>query len=185
MSSDRLDTTRLLVRMGEGDAAAAEQLVPRLYDELHAIAAGYLKRERANHTLQPTALVHEAYIRLIGEGDVDSKNRAHFLAIAAKSMRQILVNHALARNAQKRGGGDAPAPLEIEPEDHGGSMNLLAVDQALGKLAALDPRKVQVVECRFFGGLTVEETAQALNISLSTVEADWRMARAWLSAELG
>lgn len=184
MPPDSSRTTQLLLQLSTGDDRAAAELVPLVYDELHALAAGYLRRERSDHTLQPTALINEVYLRLIHASGVDWKGRAHFLAVAARAMRRILVNHADARRAEKRGGGAAVLSMSVEPAEAPRSFDLLALDEALQGLAQLDPRKVEVVECRFFGGMSVEETAHVLNVSVSTVEADWRLARAWLSNEL-
>lgn len=179
------NTTHLLVRFSQGDSDAASELLPRVYDELRNIAAAHLRRERADHTLQPTALVNELYMRLAAGAPVDWQSRAHFLAVAAKAMRHILVNHTNARNAEKRGGGRSFVALEIEPSDSKArEFDLLALDDVLNKLAGLDPRKAQIVEQRFFGGMTVEEIAQVQKVSVSTVEADWRFAKAWLSTQL-
>lgn len=179
------ETTRLLSQIGQGDAAAAARLLPKVYDELRSLAAAYFRRQRGDHTLQPMALVHEAYLKLINQTAAQWNDRAHFFAVAARAMRQILVNHALARKAEKRGGGaprmflsDEVAPTAARDFDP------LALDEGLKKLAAFDERKAQVVELRFFSGLSVEEVAHVLNVSKTTVEGDWRMARAWLSKEL-
>jgi RNA polymerase sigma factor (TIGR02999 family) len=179
------DTTRLLIAVNEGDREAAERLMDAVYDELRSIAAAYFRRERAGHTLQPTALVHETYLRLVGGNSAPWTSRAHFLAVAAKAMRNTLVNHALARKAAKRGGQAATIDIDLDSAaSQKRPVETLSLDQALKDLAALDARKAQVVELRFFGGMTVEETAHVLNVSVSTVEADWRMAKAWLCAEL-
>lgn len=182
-SPDQLGT--LLDRARRGQPAAVEELVPILYAELRRIAARYLRRERPGQTLQPTALVHEAYLRLLKDQDLSVQNRAHFLAIAARSMREILVEHARARHALKRGahrqqvtldeGVAAEGPREVE---------LIALDEALERLALLDPAHAQIVELRFFGGLTNEETAEALGVSPATVKRGWAVARAWLYREL-
>jgi RNA polymerase sigma factor (TIGR02999 family) len=179
------ETTRLLSRIGQGDAAAAERLLPHVYEELRSLAAGYFRRQRNDHTLQPTALVHEAYLKLINQTAAHWNDRAHFFAVAARAMRQILVNHALARKAEKRGGGaprmflsDELAPTAARDFDP------ISLDESLRKLAEFDPRKAQVVELRFFSGLAVEEVAHVLGVSKTTVEGDWRLARAWLSKEL-
>ncbi len=162
------------------------QLMPLVYDELRRLAQGQLRRERVAHTLQPTALVHEAYLRVIDQDQVDWESRAHFLAIAAKVMRQVLIDHARRRGAQKRGGewqritiGKAESSQDREEE-----VDLIALDDALKKLAEMDERKSRVVELRFFGGLSMPEVATALNVSQRTAEADWYMARAWLRAEI-
>ena len=179
------EATRLLHGLDVGGREAVDALLPVVYEELRALAASYLRHEQARHTLQPTALVNEVYIRLAGQSKVSWGDRAHFMAIAAKAMRNMLINHALARAAQKRGGdarrillSTSIIPGKEEPID------ALDLDEALKGLSELDPRKVQVVEMRFLGGMTVEEIAHVLNVSVSTVEADWRIARAWLSSEL-
>jgi RNA polymerase sigma factor (TIGR02999 family) len=174
--------TRLLVRWGEGDAEAFRSLVPLVYDELKRLAAHYLRNERGGHTLQPTALVHEAYLRLSGLREMRLNNRAHFYGAAAGVMRRVLVDHARRHTALKRGGPDAaPAPLEVEPEAGVDlRLDLVALDGALEALAAHSPDSARVVELRYFGGLSVEETAQHLGIAPATVKRRWTMARAWL-----
>lgn len=185
MDPSNQDATRLLERLNDGDSAAAHELLPLVYDELRALAGAYFRRERADHTLQPTALVHEAFIKLIGQADAEWKGRAHFLAVAATAMRHTLVNHALAKKAVKRGGGAQSVMLDVELAGATtGGLDTLELDQALKELSNLDPRKAKVVEMRFFGGMTIEEAAAVLDVSVSTVEADWRMARAWLSSQL-
>jgi len=179
------DFTLLLRAWGAGDRQALDRLAPLVYQELHRLARGYMARERPNHTLQVTALVNEAYLRLIDTRQVEWQDRAHFLAICARAMRQILVDHARVRSAQKHGGGQA----FLEFDDNLGipqtaHSQLLELDEALNRLAALDPRKSQVVELRFFGGLSEEETAETLKVSLRTVKRDWQLARAWLFREL-
>jgi RNA polymerase sigma factor (TIGR02999 family) len=179
------DVTRLLGAAAAGDPSAAAELLPLVYDELRRLAAVYLRRERPGQTLQPTALVHEAYLRLLKDRPDRWQNRAHFCAIAAHSMRQILIERARARDAQKRGGGGAKVTL-----DEGliaGSprpIDFLALDAALDRLAALDAEQARIVELRFFGGLSVEETAEALGASPATVKRRWALARAWLAREL-
>jgi RNA polymerase sigma factor (TIGR02999 family) len=163
--------------------------MPLVYDELRRLAAHYLRRERPGQTLQATALVHEAFVRLSEEHGRPWRNRTHFLAIAALSMRQILVERARARNAEKRGGGAERITLEesLLPDragDDPGGVDVLALDEALTRLAALDPAHAKVVELRYFGGLTVEETAEAMEISPATVKRHWAIARAWLRREL-
>lgn len=178
----QLHTTRLLMEAGGGDEAAAAKLLPLVYDELRMVADRYFRRQHADHTLQPTALVHEAFLRLIDQTNAKWNDRAHFFAVAATAMRQILVNHALAKGAVKRGGGRAKILLNPEvaaASDEG--FDPIELDEALKKLAELDARKSKVVELRFFSGLSNEEVAAVLNVSLTTVESDWRMARAWLS----
>ena len=162
--------------------------MPLVYDELRRLAASYLRRERAGQTLQATALVNEAYIRLIGEKAQNWQNRTHFLAIAALSMRQILVQRARARNAAKRGGDPQRITLDeqlLPASAPGDEVDLLALDAALDKLSTLDERQAKIVELRYFGGLSVEEAAEALGISPATVKRDWTLARAWLKKELG
>jgi RNA polymerase sigma-70 factor, ECF subfamily len=177
--------TALLVRMRSGDAVARDEVVPLVYDELRRLAAGYLRRERPNHTLQPTALVHEAYMKMVGQRDVEWQNRAHFIGVAAIAMRRLLVNHARDRNAAKRGDGVAAESLTVIGDVAGESpVDLLGLDTALEKLAALDERKCRVVELKFFGGLTTEEIGKALGTSVATVERDWSFARAWLYDQL-
>ena len=176
--------TGLLLAWRGGDEAALEQLVPLVHQELHRIARGCMRGERAGHSLQATALVNEAYLRLIGAQQVDWQNRVHFLAVSARLMRRILVDFARAKNYQKRGGGAQAVTLDealvvVEP-----GRDLVAIDEALDALAKMDERKAKVVEMRFFGGLTVEETAAALSVSPDTVMRDWRLAKAWLMREL-
>ena len=169
-----------------------DELMPQVYDELRRLAANYLRHERPGQTLQATALVHEAFLRLSKEKNQPWKNRTHFLAIAALSMRQILVQRARARHAEKRGGGAEKITLDESvmrgdrPERGGeaGGVDVLALDTALEKLAALDPQQAKIVELRYFGGLTVEEVAEALDISPATVKRHWTVARAWLHKEL-
>jgi RNA polymerase sigma factor (TIGR02999 family) len=177
--------TQLLARAQAGSAAALEELVPLVYGELRRIAGRYVRRERAGHSLQATALVHEAYIRLLKDEDLTFENRAHFLGIAARSMRQILVEHARARDAEKRGGERQRVTLG-EGVAAGGfvDVDLLALEEALQRLAVLNADHVRIVELRFFGGLTNEETAAALDISPATVKRAWAVARAWLFREL-
>ena len=185
MSKSAPDVGELLDLIAKGDKDAARALVPLVYEELRRIAANLMRGESPNHTLQTTALVHEAYLRLAQPQGTVWKDRAHFFAVAAKVMRQILVDHARARKADKRG-GTAPLPLEyLDP-----AMNLedpdrvLAIDAALSRLAALDERQCRIVELRVFAGMTVDETATALEISSRTVKREWQLARAWLYGEL-
>ena len=180
-----LETTRLLIRIGEGDAAAVAELLPRVYDALHVIASAHLRRERPNHTLQPTALVNELYMKLAAGAPPDLKSRSHFLAVAATAMRHILVNHAKARLAEKRGGGHSRIALLDDPVDtQSCDYDVLSLDEALTKLKQMDARKSLIVEQRFFAGMTVEEIAEAQGVSAFTIERDWRFARAWLSTQL-
>ena len=173
--------TALLLASASGDGQAREQMLPLIYDELRRLAASYLRRERPDHTLQPTALVHEAYIRLIDQRQVDWSNRAQFIGLAAVMMRRILVNHARDRIAAKRGGSAERVPLTIVAELIGApEVDLLGLDEALDRLAALDGRKSQIVELKFFGGLTMDEIAATVGVSRATVERDWTFARAWL-----
>lgn len=182
MLSDGEDVTALLALAREGDAEAAAALIEVVYPELRRLAASYLRRERPEHTLQPTALVHEAYLRLAGQS-LDLQNRAHFFGVAAHLMRQVLVEHARARKTQKRDGQKAPLNDDLPiaaPE----SEDLVAVDEALCKLAAIDERQGRIVELRYFGGLTIAETALLLGISERTVKRDWVLARTWLHREI-
>ena len=173
--------TQLLVAWGAGNRQALDEMLPLVYEELHRLAARYLSRERPDHTLQPTALVHEAYLRLINQRHVDWRNRAQFLVLAASVMRRILVNHARDRAAAKRVGGRERVSISlIEAPSGGPDVDLIALEEALERLAALDPRKARVVELRFFGGLTTEEVAEVLEVSRATVEREWSFARAWL-----
>lgn len=178
------DVTGLLVAWSNGDAAAGSRLVDAVYGELRRLARGYLRRERLDHTLVPTALVHEAYLRLVDQRRVRWQSRAHFFAIAAHVMRRILVDHARAHAAAKRAAG-AKVPLQdVDAGTDPPQVDVLALDAVLDKLAAIDPRHSQLVELRFFGGLTVEETATALGVAPVTVKRDWALARAWLYREL-
>ena len=179
------EATRLLDELRSGDGTAATRLWPLVYDELRSLAAAFFRQERRDHTLQPTALVHEAYLRLVVQDAGRWSGRAHFFAVAAKAMRNILVNHAQARNAIKRGAGTLGMTIDSDlTELESPEIDPLELDQALIALAALDERKARVVELRFFGGLSVEEAAEVLGVSISTIESDWRLARAWLSKEL-
>jgi RNA polymerase sigma factor (TIGR02999 family) len=174
--------TQWLLDWGRSDKRALDQMLPVLYEELHRLASHYLSGEATGHTLQPTALVHEAYLRLVDQRRVDWRNRAQFLGLAANMMRRILVNHARDRAAQKRGGGAAAVSLSLVEAPAGRpDIELIALEDALQRLAALDERKSKVVELKFFGGLTIEEIAEVLQISGATVEREWAFARAWLS----
>lgn len=187
LPSPQGDVTQLLAQMSSGQAGARAALFDLLYAELRRLAAAAMRRERRDHTLQPTALVHEAYVRLTGPGGV-FENRSHFLAVAATAMRRVLVDHARARHRQKRGGVSARLDVEdldsLPREDTEPVIDLLALDDALSRLDALDPRQGQIVELRFFGGLTVEETAAVVGVSERTVKREWQISRAWLSREL-
>lgn len=173
--------TTLLVRWREGDSEALEELMPLVYGELRRLAGHYLRKERSDHTLQSTALVHEAYLRLAGQSPPEWQNRAHFFGIAARIMRQILVEHARARDAAKRGGGACRLTLDaaVAISDRT-DVDILELDRALTGLAELDPQQSRIVELRFFGGLTIEDTSEVLGISPATVKRDWVTARAWL-----
>jgi RNA polymerase sigma factor (TIGR02999 family) len=186
MATPRHDVTGLLQAWGGGDSAALDRLVPIVYDELHRQAQRYLRRENPGHTLQTTALVHEAYLRLVDQREARWQNRAQFFGVAAQAMRRILVDHARRHQAAKRGGSAVPVTLEEGAVAAAGSgVDLVALDDALTRLAALDPQQARVVELRYFTGLGIEETAEALGISPATVKRDWAMARAWLKRELG
>ena len=197
--------TQLLAQWRGGNEQALGELTGLVYQELRSLAQRHLRRERANHTIQRTALVHEAFVRLVNQQSVDWQSRAHFFGLASNLMRRILVDHARARLASKRGGGIVAVSLDeitnpTEPEDSGGSVapayaepgvvddetddDVTAIDEALTRLAALDERQAKIVEMRYFGGLTIEETAQALDISDATVKREWTLARAWLRREL-
>ena len=182
---DTAAVTRLLRAWGEGDAKAGDRLMPLVYAELRKRAAAYLRRERPGHTLQPTALVHEAYVRMVGQDRAAWKNRAQFFGVAACMMRRILVDHARALNVAKRSGRLINVELR---DDHAvvaaPDIDVLALDEALTRLAAFDARKTAVAELRFFSGLSVEETAQVLGVSVATVEREWQVARAWLYSAL-
>ena len=180
------EVTRLLHELSGGDESAMARLIPLIYDELHAIAAREMRRERPDHTLQPTALVHEVFLRLADKPDLSWESRAHFLNIAAQAMRRILVEHARRRKAEKRGGGAERVTLDEEFQAPGqGAPDLVDLDEALQRLSAIDPRKGRVVELRFFAGLSVEETARLLAISEATVKREWQFAKAWIQRELG
>ena len=183
--SDSNDITRLLSEWNQGNRAALDRLLPLVYDELHRLAGSYMRQERPDHTLQTTALVHEAYLRLVGSQNARWDNRVHFFAAAAQVMRHILIDYARSHARDKRGGGkpevslDEAAILSTER-----AHELLAVDDALTSLTALDERKGRVFELRYFGGMSVDEAAEALQVSPATIARDWRMAKAWLTREL-
>lgn len=178
--------TQLLVDWSNGDQSALDKLMPVVYDELRRLASNYLRRERAGHTLQPTALVNEAYLKLVDQRKAHWQNRAQFFGVAAQLMRRILVDHARVRQAQKRGGSDQQqlSLSHIDQIAEKPDVDLLALHEAMNELAELDPQQSRIVELRFFGGLTIEETAEVLGISHATVERDWTLARAWLRREL-
>ncbi|MEO8275407.1 MAG: sigma-70 family RNA polymerase sigma factor [Thermoanaerobaculia bacterium] len=181
------EVTRLLDRWSKGDPAALEELLPLVYGELKAIAERVFRRERPGHTLQPTALLNEAFLKLGGGPAAGYRDRAHYYAVASQAMRQILVDHARARDAAKRGGGVSRLELDEERAGAGSGatiVEVLAVDAALNRLSAVDSSLARMVELRFFGGLTIEEVAQVLEISTPTVKRDWRLAKAFLAREL-
>ena len=181
----RADVTVLLDRVAGGDTAATDQLLELVYEQLRATAGRYFRAQSADHTLQPTALVHEAYLKLIGNPDKDWDGRAHFCAVAATAMRHILSNHARGKRAEKRGGTREREPLtQIESPSGSAAIDLLVLDEVLGRLAAVDERGSRIVELRYFGGLTNEEIAEVIDASLSTVERTWRRCKAWIKAEL-
>jgi RNA polymerase sigma-70 factor (ECF subfamily) len=179
------DVTLLLQEMTEGDEMAPEVLLPLVYDELKKLARGYMRNERESHTLQTTALVHEAYVRLVDWKNADWQNRAHFFAVAAQMMRKILVDYARQAKAEKRGGGvqkiaiDDAITFAAERD-----LDLFALDEALTTLEAIDPRQSQIIELRFFGGLTIDETAEVMKLSPATIASEWMMARTWLHSRL-
>ncbi|MBA3633768.1 MAG: sigma-70 family RNA polymerase sigma factor [Acidobacteria bacterium] len=180
------EITQMLHEWSDGNHVALEELMPLVYTELHKQAARFLRRERQDHTLQTTALIHETYIKLIDQREVNWENRAHFFAIAANLMRRILVDHARAKHREKRGGDYLKLPLEeaalvVSNEK---TIDLIALDEALNRLAKVDAQQARVVELRYFGGLSLEETAAVLKISRTTVAEDWAMAKAWLHREL-
>jgi RNA polymerase sigma factor (TIGR02999 family) len=181
------DVTTLLLDWSKGDHRALEQLLPAVYQELRGIAARQLRGERRGHTLQPTALVHEAYLRLVDQRAASWQSRAHFFGVAAQVMRRILVDHARRRHADKRGRGIEHVSIDDEAERAGSATELSVVvcDDLLQRLSALDPRLAQLAELRVFGGLTVEQAAHVLDVSVSTAKRDWRAAKAWLVRELG
>jgi RNA polymerase sigma-70 factor, ECF subfamily len=179
------EVTNLLLAWGDGDSAALDKLLPLVYKELRRIAERYLRRERADHTLQATALVHEAYFKLIDQKYVRWQNRAHFFGIAAQAMRRILVDHARDYQTEKRGGGGVKLSLDedIDLSDQRAN-ELIALDDALNTLAEMDEQKSRIVELRFFGGLSIEETAEVMGIGTATVIRQWRLAKAWLYGEI-
>lgn len=178
--------TQLLIDWGKGDQAALDKLMPLVYAELRRLATNYLRRERTDHTLQPTALVNEAYLRLVGQKNAKWQNRSQFFAISAQLMRRILVDHARRHQAEKRGGTDQQRLSITSAEglvaQH--AIDVLALNEALDELAAMDPQQGRIVELKFFGGLSIDETAEVLGISHATVEREWKSARAWLRRHL-
>lgn len=191
MSHTQETIARLLEELKSGDSDALDELFALLYGELKELAGRHRRRWRGNYTLDTTALLHESYVKLVGHSPIDVESRAHFLALAARAMRHLLCDYARERGARKRGGdlerlpidalGGTPGPIVFTEVQ---SNTLLALDEALGRLAKIDPRQGEVVECRFFGGLTIEETAAALGVSSRTVKRDWAMAQAWLHREM-
>ena len=179
------NVTQLLLGWGKGDKEALDRLVPIVYEELRRQAARYLQRERVGHTLQTTALIHEAYLRLVDQRNVQWQNRAHFFGIAAQLMRRILVDHARTKKRAKRGGSDIRVSLgEANALTRAQDLDVVALNEALERLEQIDEQQSKIVELRFFSGLTVEETAEVLNISTATVKRDWSMAKAWLHREI-
>src|SRR5690349_5153196 len=183
--------TQLLINWSNGDQAALERLMPLVYNELRRLASNYLRRERASHTLQPTALVNEAYLKLIDQKNAKWQNRAQFYGVAAQLMRRILVDHARQHQAAKRGGSDqqrlsitSAGQLGAKQLANEPALDLLALHEALNELAEIDPQQSRIVELKFFGGLSIEETAEVLGVGHATVERDWKMARAWLRRKL-
>jgi RNA polymerase sigma factor (TIGR02999 family) len=184
--SSPAEVTALVDAVGEGDPAALEKLIPLVYDELRRLARHYLRGERASHTLQPTALVHEVYTRLVGEQEVRWRGRGHFFAVAAQTMRRVLVDHARRRDAGKRGGGDH-VRITLDPSHlaaERGDVELIALDRALAGLTRLDAAQGRIVELRYFAGLGIEEVAEVLSISPATVKREWTLARSWLLREM-
>ena len=179
------EVTLLLNEIAKGNQHALDRLIPLIYDELHRLAARCMRQERADHTLQPTALVHEAYLKLVGQRTTNWENRTHFFAVAAQLMRRILIDHAKRHLRAKRGGAEQKVSLDevfLFSEDK--SAALLALDESLTRLGKIDPRQSQIVELRYFAGLTIEETATALDVSPKTVKRDWSVAKAWLYGDL-
>jgi RNA polymerase sigma factor (TIGR02999 family) len=186
MPEARGDVTVLLSQLRAGKKDAADQLVPLIYDELRRIAGAQMKRERSGHTLQATAVVNEAYMRLAGEQEIQWQNRAHFFAIAARVMRQVLLDYARQRHAGKRG-GEGARKVDIDAElivEDGRLEDVIAIDELLGRLNEIDPQHARIAELRYFAGLNVDETAEAMGTSATTVKREWRLAKAWLHREL-
>ncbi len=186
MTSATHEVTKLLKDWGAGDESALDKLMPLVHDELHRLARQHMRREKPGHLLQTSALVNEAYLRLVDASQVDWQNRAHFFGIAARLMRRILVDDARRRHRDKRGGCAIQVPLDeaaSQPQEQ--AANLVSLDDALKTLAKIDPRQSEIVELRFFGGMSIEETAEALKVSPATVSLDWTFARAWLRKEMG
>ncbi len=186
MEENSQHITQLLNQWSDGDAEVLDDLLPLVYKELRRQAAGYLRRERSDHTLQPTALINEAYLKLIDQRDVKWQNRAHFFAIAAQAMRRILVDYARDRHREKRGGAAENLPIDeaLTIVSQEKSVDLVALDEALNNLAQFDERQAKVVELRYFSGLSIDEAAEVLNVSNVTIRRDWNMAKAWLHQEI-
>jgi RNA polymerase sigma-70 factor (ECF subfamily) len=184
MNTGRGDVTAWLRAWSSGDEAALEKLIPLVYGELHQRARRFIGRERAGHSLQPTALIHEAYLRLVGARSMDCRDRSHFYALSSRLMRQILVDHARSRGRRKRGGAALPIAFDETQMMPLAQPDIVRLDDALHALAETDARKSRVVELRFFGGLSAEETAEVLDVSPQTVLRDWRLAKAWLQREM-
>jgi RNA polymerase sigma factor (TIGR02999 family) len=180
------DVTQLLVNWSRGDQAALDQLMPLVYGELRRLASAYLRRERSNHTLQSTALVHEAFLRMVNQQEVQWKNRAHFYGIAAQMIRRILVDYARSQHAEKRGAGAIKLELDeaMAVPQSSSQVDLLGLSDALDRLAEMDERQSRVVELRFFAGLSIEETAEVLHLSPASIKREWQTARAWLFREM-
>lgn len=187
MSANQPDSiTQMLIELTDGNREVVNQILPHIYDELRRLASSYLRKERTNHTLQPTALVHEAYMKLIDQNRVKWQNRAHFFGIAAQVMRRILMDHARKHQANKRGGEIEKLPIEEEIliVSNDKSAELLALDEALEELAKIDPDKARIVELRYFGGLSIEETAEVMEVSVPTINRHWKLAKAWLYSQV-
>jgi RNA polymerase sigma factor (TIGR02999 family) len=184
--SARSDITQLLIAWSDGRREALDELMPIVYADLRRVAAGYMRREEAGHALQPTALVHEAFVRLVDQSRVKWRNRAHFFGVAAGMMRRILVDHARRRRADKRGGDWTRVTLSGEEAAADGQKNIdaLALEASLARLSAIDPQQERIVELRYFGGLTIEETAEVIGVSAATVVREWTIAKAWLRRDL-
>jgi RNA polymerase sigma factor (TIGR02999 family) len=184
-AAQNINVTQVLIDFSKGNRDSLDQLLPAVYDELRRLAEAFMRNERASHTLQPTALVHEAYLRLIDQREVDWNNRAHFFSIAAETMRRILVNYAHSHKAAKRGGEATRLSIDQIASIPGASeVDVILLDEALERLAAMDPEQARIVELRFFGGLTVKEVAAVLNLSTTTIEREWRTAKAWLQDQI-
>ncbi len=185
MSDAQANLTSLLRAASSGERDDVNALMAAIYDDLHRLAAGHMRGERRDHTLQPTALVHEAYLKLIDQRSTDWKDRAHFFSVASRVIRRILVDHARGRLADKRGGGQRGLSLhDVEPAAPGAGIDLIALDEALNELQELDPRQAEIVELRFFGGLTIDEIAETLSMGRRSVDREWSAAKAWLSCQL-